>query len=74
MGLNLVVGCHEHRERIWFFRGKLDGLEAFYRAHWRCHGKDLSDDQSTSGEQMMEDYPDVGEQFGAWRPDGIRVE
>ncbi len=65
MGLNIVIGCHAHRERIWFFLGHLDGLESFYRAHWECPSLVVSDDQSEEGQALMH-YADVGSAHGAW--------
>ncbi len=65
MGLNIVIGCHTHGERIWFFRGHLEGLESFYREHWSCPGLVVSDDQSEPGEALGE-YPDVGATHGAF--------
>jgi hypothetical protein len=67
MGLNLVIGCHAHQERIWFFRGHLEGMESFYRAHWNCPPV-LSDDQSDIGERMYHEYADVSEKHKAWEP------
>lgn len=63
MGLNIVIGCHNHQEHIWFYRGHLEGLESFYRAHWNCPGLVISDDQSEPGE-ALQDYPEVREQHG----------
>ncbi len=65
MGLNIVIGCHTHREKVWFYRGHLDGFESFYRDHWRCPGLVVSDDQSNPGE-ALDEYPDVGENYGAY--------
>lgn len=66
MGLNIVIGCHSHREHIWFYRGHLQGLESFYREHWTCPGLVVSDDQSDAGEALL-DYADVATEHAAWR-------
>ena len=51
MGLNLVVGCAECRERAWIYRGEGQEIEEFYHRHRRCAREWrgsilLSDDQS----------------------------
>jgi hypothetical protein len=71
VGINLVIGCSECHQRIWFYRGELNGMESFYVDH-RLHGVVLSDDQKDVGEDMLHDWPDVGYEYRATGPrDGI---
>lgn len=65
MGLNLVIGCHQCKERIWFFRGHLEGMESFYRFHWKHQNEiELSNDQGPH--EWVYEYHDVRAYHGVW--------
>lgn len=51
MGLNIVIGCHRHKQRYWIYRGhEKYGIGRFYREHWKCAhmgSVSISDDQAS---------------------------
>lgn len=68
MGLNLVIGCHRCRQRVWMFRGKeIPPITDFYRAHWQHSEQiELTDDQSLR--DWQHEYEDVSRRYGVSYP------
>ncbi len=66
MGLNLVIGCHECRQKVWLYRNEASpAIDSFYRAHWAHYERiDIGNDQGSRAWEWDDDYEDVGEEHG----------
>lgn len=68
MGLNLVIGCHRCKQKVWTLRGEGDPLYSFALDHWaHWDSVELTHDQ-TDRDWHWDDptYINMSCWYGVW--------